>query len=185
MPEPEDRDAYRLVDVEPVKKEDVHRYTSTMDRAASAEVHLVDAGAIPQRPAHVCPNCDYNLTGLIARRCPECGEAFTVLEARMRGIELSESVQSFVRLEWISQFKLYAGIALLALSVWLANFYTGSVRGWLGLDMSFRGVLMLSFLPALLFLAVVYKITRDRSWPDALWLAGLIAAGLSVFLKLL
>lgn len=27
-----------------------------------------------------CPNCDYNLTGLTERRCPECGTAFELAE---------------------------------------------------------------------------------------------------------
>jgi hypothetical protein len=52
---------------------------------------------IPQRPLHICPHCDYNLTGLTSRRCPECGEPFTILDARARGFELSEDGRQFRR----------------------------------------------------------------------------------------
>ncbi len=37
---------------------------------------------IPANPLHLCPNCNYNLTGLTSRICPECGETFDVLDAR-------------------------------------------------------------------------------------------------------
>ena len=32
------------------------------------------------RDAIVCPNCGYNLTGLSAARCPECGRQYTINE---------------------------------------------------------------------------------------------------------
>lgn len=57
--------------------------------------------AIPPKPLHLCPACDYNLTGLTARRCPECGEPFTLQDARMRGFETSEPMKEFARrLTW-------------------------------------------------------------------------------------
>ena len=70
------------------------------DASAGSEVRAAEPEGdqpIPQRPLHLCPNCDYNLTGLISRRCPECGEPFTIADARAHGFELSEEGQDFRR----------------------------------------------------------------------------------------
>ena len=39
---------------------------------------LKQAGETDAIPAVglTCPNCDYSITGLVARICPECGDAF-------------------------------------------------------------------------------------------------------------
>jgi hypothetical protein len=42
------------------------------------------AGYLKGRDAP-CPGCGYNLRDLIGERCPECGEALTVLSIRYRG----------------------------------------------------------------------------------------------------
>lgn len=45
---------------------------------------------IPAKPLPLCPHCDYNVTGLTSRVCPECGKSFTVQGARARGFKLSK-----------------------------------------------------------------------------------------------
>ena len=52
---------------------------------------LKRAAPVPSWPAHLCPRCDYDLTGLTSRRCPECGAAFTLVAAREHAYEKSEA----------------------------------------------------------------------------------------------
>lgn len=49
---------------------------------------------IPAKPLPLCPRCDYNLTGLTSRVCPECGKPFTVQEARAHGFKQSKEGRS-------------------------------------------------------------------------------------------
>ena len=49
---------------------------------------------IPAKPLPLCPHCNYNLTGLTSRICPECGRPFTVQEARAHGFKLSKEGRS-------------------------------------------------------------------------------------------
>lgn len=73
---------------------------------------------VPPRPVHHCPNCDYNLTGLTSRRCPECGQPFNLLDARAWGFELSEdgeAVRRWERLDWV---KRGLGVAMIILGFW-------------------------------------------------------------------
>lgn len=49
---------------------------------------------IPGKPLPLCPHCDYNVTGLTSRVCPECGKSFTVEGARARGFKLSKEGRS-------------------------------------------------------------------------------------------
>lgn len=44
---------------------------------------LAEPVPVPADPPHHCPACDYNLTGLYSRRCPECGRPFRLFEARL------------------------------------------------------------------------------------------------------
>jgi len=51
--------------------------------ATQREAH--QQAGIPPFPLHLCPTCNYNLTGLTEFRCPECGNEFTLSEARASG----------------------------------------------------------------------------------------------------
>lgn len=176
---------YKVIEIEPAKLVSVHRHISNQERASGVEVHLVDHGAIPERPAHVCPNCDYNLTGLTSRRCPECGEEFSLIEARMRGIELSDGVRRVIRAETIALIKMYIGIGLMMFSVWLQIVGPGTPFTLLGFVITLRGGVMLIFMAPLWCFIAIYKALADRTWAEAIWLAGLVAAGVSVFLRML
>lgn len=185
MAESQEPEPYRLIDVEPVKTEGVPRYIHQALPAEERTGHIVDYGPVSERPQHLCPNCDYILTGLTSRRCPECGEEFTILEARMRGIELSDGVRRLVRSETIARIKMYAGLVLIVLSVWFQNVGPGTATSVLGLAFTYRGWVMMIFMGPLWALTVLYKVAGDRQWNEAIWLAGLIAAGVSIFLRTL
>lgn len=51
---------------------------------------------VPRLPGHVCPTCDYDLSTLRSRVCPECGNLFTLADARRRAraIDDAHSVRS-------------------------------------------------------------------------------------------
>jgi len=184
MSPPEKSEHFRLVEVEPAGKADVPRHIVGAVPPERPGENPAESWPIPQRPEHICPQCDYNLTGLTSRRCPECGEPFTLLEARIRGIELSDGVQSVVRLEQLTRIKLYAGGGLIALSVWMQNVTSGGLAGWLGLRLTQPGRLMLFFLLPLFVGAYVYKLAADRTWEETIWLTGLVAGCAGLALRL-
>ncbi|MBI5763351.1 MAG: hypothetical protein HZA51_07495 [Planctomycetes bacterium] len=168
------------IELEPVVSETIPRHIPEADRAALAEAGLPESSPIPEKPLHVCPNCDYNLTGLASRRCPECGEEFTLHEARMCGVEMSAPIQRMLRRERFEQIKAYVGSAAIVLSVWWQNVRPGSVSGWLGLQLSPRGTVMLALMPMLFVIIWGYKTVWDRSWSDAIFLAGAATGALAV-----
>jgi hypothetical protein len=170
------------IELQPVVSETIQRHIPESERAALAEAGLPESSPIPDRPEHVCPTCDYNLTGLTSRTCPECGAEFTLLEARMRGVETSDSVRRMMRLVRMDQIKTYVGAAGIAVSFWSQNVASGSLSGWLGLQLSPRGTVMLALLPMLFIVIWGYKQVWDRSWPDAILLAGIASATLAFIL---
>ncbi len=176
-----DRDP--LINVEPVKQVTVQRHLSDEERASGIEPHLIDHGEVPKRPPHICPNCDYDLRGLTSRRCPECGEEFTLLEARMRAIELSDGVRGALREETLDQIKVYGGLGLMVLSIWLQNMMPGSLAGWFGVHATRQGWLMLIFMLPLWLATPIYKFLWDRTWPDAIGAAGVVAAAAGLILR--
>jgi len=177
MDKPDDDKRRPLIEVDQFQPRNVPRHVPSEQRAG--ESVQAENGPVPPNPLHLCPNCDYELTGLMSRRCPECGEEFTLVEARIRAFEKSEGVRRWMVSDRVLTFKLWTGIALIVLSVWLQNFARGSVAGWLGLNMSFRGCLMLVFMIPLGFGAILFRVARDKPWSALVWWSGLVAMGLS------
>jgi len=68
---------------------EIYPFSDADDPAATSHASPAFAPArlspIPDSPPHVCPGCRYSLTGLTSRRCPECGESFTLSDARFAG----------------------------------------------------------------------------------------------------
>lgn len=76
-----------------------------------------DNPPIPEKPAHICPSCDYNLTGLTSRRCPECGEEFLLYEARWHAVEIGAQGEEIRRVRRRNKVLLILGISAGVLGV--------------------------------------------------------------------
>lgn len=148
------------------------------------ERHSLDAAReklpVPASPLHLCPNCDYNLTGLVSRRCPECGDSFTLSEARHRAIETSEEVQSFVRATKWDGGRKALGIVLIVASFAVINWVPpGSfvvVRRYVGGFITMAGAMMLWFILISLAIGGILRFYFEVSWSSVLLAIGLFCA---------
>jgi hypothetical protein len=168
---PDEKPEAPRIEMEPLHLREVSRYAAYS--APLPGSHLVDTGPIPEKPEHRCPKCDYILAGLTSRRCPECGEPYTLLEARMR-----EAMRS----EHLEEVEKYVGLGMLFVSVELQNLLA-SGAGWLTL--SSRGFLMLVFMIPLSIGVIILKVVREEGWSYACWVAGLVAMIVSGILAIM
>lgn len=183
--EPDEPDQKPLIELSPLTpKQDLPPGGKYEDRWVATEQQIETSEStvpVPAVPLHLCPSCDYNLTGLTARRCPECGEPFTLPDARDRGVEKAVGFRRYFVTERYEQWKLRTGWALLAASFLLPILWRQSARGTLGL----RGGVMLVFIPIFLTFACFYKVIRDTTWADAILVVGLGAAMLGAAITFL
>lgn len=147
------------------------------DPTTAARLHT-DSGAddrpVPEKPPHACPNCDYNLTGLTSRRCPECGEEFTLHEARLRANEIGEYGKEMRAIRRKDMVFVVLGIATgvigLLIPFWfppLDPVNPGSLWPWIS-------ALPCFFALGILLIGVVrYK--TDWRWPHAIFAGGILA----------
>ena len=179
-PAPDEEPPPPRIELEPLHLRDVPRYERYTPPPHGP---MVDTGPVPQKPEHRCPTCDYILAGLTSRRCPECGEPFTILEARMRGIEMSEGMQEAMQGDRVDQIKRYVGLVLMIFSVLLKNIMA---NGWSWMFyLSSRGFLMLIFMVPLWIGVISFKVIREEGWPYACWVAGLVAILMSGILAII
>jgi len=141
---------------------------------------------VPAKPLHLCPNCDYNLTGLIERRCPECGQPFDMADARFRGFELSEAGESLRRWNRRDWLKRGLGGGLIVLGFCcpsIVNAVLGPTRGLL--SPVFRIWLLLFLIcPGAISLALVC-LYFDWGWTRTLLVVGVVTAVVGLLLSLL
>lgn len=148
------------------------------------ERHILDAAReklpVPAQPLHLCPNCDYNLTGLVSRRCPECGDSFTLSEARHRAIETSEEIRSFVRATKWYGGRRALGIALIVASFAVINWVPPSsfvvVRRYAGGFITMAGAMMLWFILISLAIGGILRFYFEVSWASVFLAIGLLCA---------
>jgi len=124
---------------------------------------------VPPMPLHECPQCEYNLTGLTSRRCPECGEPFTLSEARKQGSLRSPRTKQDLRAVRASRHSLHAGIVLqLAGLIVPMIAFTGAQRGgqffFLGISLS------------ILLIASLVRGYFVLPWSAAMLAAGIVSA---------
>jgi hypothetical protein len=131
---------------------------------------------IPSNPLHQCPNCDYLLTGLTSRRCPECGQSFELHDARMHAIDRSIFGSGFFNSPWFEQAKVAFGGLMIGVGFSLPCFFFAK-RG------SAHSVIMAVMLPAILALGTLYKASRDLTWAQALILMGSVTLCLGLILS--
>lgn len=143
------------------------------------------AGEVPEAPPHLCPYCDYILTGLTSRRCPECGEEFTLAEARRRWSELSEGTliaRRFIRHEKIA---LWVGLGMIVGGVvapWFA--YTPGFGLWGIVVNPRRGLIMLMLVPVLPASWLMLRVYFDVRWLHIVLATGVFMAVFGVMLAL-
>ncbi|MBX3396669.1 MAG: hypothetical protein KF841_15010 [Phycisphaerae bacterium] len=124
---------------------------------------------IPARPLHLCPHCDYNLTSLRKARCPECGEVFTLVEARRRGARHLPHVRQDTFAVLAYKLTLTCGVALFLLS---------PIYGFVGPCQMRAGLaawlVCLSALVAIF--ATMYRVYFQRTLAEAALIAGILNA---------
>lgn len=124
--------------------------------------------AIPESPLHLCPACDYNLTGLRARRCPECGNLFELIEAKRHGARRLPHIQQDVRAVFMNNFSLAGGVSLFAVSLIAGKFLLRSSQGAWGSWLVFIGVIIA-------VIAFAWQTYYQRTLAEAALFAGLAA----------
>lgn len=68
---------------------------------------------IAGEPLPLCPNCEYNLTSLTTRRCPECGDCFTIRDAIRAGHgETPRPAWADRAAWWVERIEAAAGLLL-------------------------------------------------------------------------
>jgi predicted RNA-binding Zn-ribbon protein involved in translation (DUF1610 family) len=152
------------------------------------ERHSLDAAReelpVPAQPLHLCPNCDYNLTGLVSWRCPECGDSFTLSEARHRAIETSEEIRKFVRATKWDGGRKALGIALIVASFAIINWVRTSpiagARWFTSGPLSFAGAMMLWFISSLLTIGGILRFYFEVNWASVFLAIGLLCACVTV-----
>lgn len=173
-----DRDAQGWIELDPTGKQiplPAHNET----HHDSPRGRDGDYGApIPMHPLHLCPTCDYILTGLKSRRCPECGTPFGLIEARRHGAQQSPRARRDMRaLKW-ARISTYLGEALFLAGMITPMIVFRSTGAHWGLWMTAAAVLIGS-------LAALYKGFFQRSLADAILLAGIAMATLSSVLLII
>lgn len=129
---------------------------------------------VPETPLHLCPTCDYILTGLGSRRCPECGNRFRPEDARRRGAGLRTLDQEDliatdrIRIGAVAGFGLHVFAVAAAVSTLGRSARTDMIGGWL-----------LWATIGLVFVGLLYKVHLERSWSESLLAAGIPSATLA------
>ncbi len=142
--------------------------------------------SVPAKPLHLCPNCDYNLTGLIEQRCPECGEPFDLADARFRAFELSEDgarVRRWEKLDWARRA---SGVGLIVLGICLPTINDAVFTPTPGLitPAAKRWLMMFLIAPGILTLLMVCGYL-DYGWARVLLTVGVLTVVAGLLLALL
>lgn len=137
--------------------------------AQSSDPALIPVPAVPLR---TCSTCGYPLTGLLSRKCPECGTPFSIAAGRNVTIIPTSEVEDrrAVALDYV---KSVLGLIVLG---------AGILAPWIGPGLTLtvaRGVLV--SMVNLFFLKHLadYKIASSQAWSEFLFRAGLMTAALS------
>ena len=116
------------LELEPLKVSHTPRHVEQVNQGLGT---IAPEVPVPAHPLHLCPNCDYNLTGLRSRRCPECGEPFALPDARLRGFETTEDMKGLIRSDRWAGGRKSIGIALMVISFATINWVrVNPITGW-------------------------------------------------------
>ncbi len=170
--QPDDR-SNEPIELEPAIKPEMPRYIVS---SASERAKATDTGApVPAQPLHLCPECEYDLRGLLSRRCPECGTPFTLTGARRVGLQYLPETESDLTVARKEQIRQRIGLALFALA-WIVPFIVDPTN-WQLFFTTIRIVIILMF-------AAMYKVWSQQAWHKIIFVASIIAATIEGLLAL-
>ena len=174
--QPKEREPARLIELQPL--DEVPPPPRHVGKSGEVVAGLAgDHGRpVPEQPLHLCPECDYNLTGLVSRKCPECGTPFTLSEARRHADGFSPAAQRDRRSARLDRIFFYGGLVLL-----VAGMVTPMVIPWGGVA-RIVALRFWMFVLTILILTVawVFKSALDRPWSDGMIMAGLLSLAFTV-----
>ena len=131
---------------------------------------------IPDADGHLCPKCNYDVRKLTGRVCPECGEHFTLGEARQAG--MAKDPHYKIDYQVINANRLQIGVAfcVIGFAIFLPSIAKLAAPTWgqVGLQVIF-GV-------PFLFLGIMYCYCFMRPARDGLFLAALLYGAFSLVL---
>lgn len=171
------------IELEPAVRAETPRYVIHEDPAAGPGPRVAPE-PVPSRPLHLCPGCDYILSGLTSRRCPECGGPFTLSEARCRARDTSPAMQRLLLWSIAEWWAGLAGVVLLVVAFVMPNVLQRGARG-VSFNLSFGGWAMLYGIVPLVILGWALHLALDARWPRVLFILGILAMFASVFITFL
>ena len=172
------------IELEPSLAADVPRYV-VHDGGATYSRNVMPLPPVPSRPLHLCPCCDYILTGLTTYRCPECGEPFTLSEARGRAIEKSPGMRSHRLVAFVERFGTPIGLLLFLAAAIVPNAVHGGFSTWPVTTVTVVGLASWVVIAPLLVAAAIARAVFESSWSIVLFISGLLAAGVAAVFCLL
>lgn len=171
--EPDDR-SNDPIELEPAIEPTMPRYIVS---SASERSKATDTGAaVPDSPLHLCPKCEYDLRGLLSRKCPECGTPFTLAGARRVGLQYLPETKTDLTVAQQEQTRQRIGLALFACALIVP--FILSPTNWQLFFSMIRIVIILMF-------ATMYKIWSQQAWHKIIFVAGIIAATIEGLLALI
>ena len=171
--QPEKSESDRLIELQPLDQQPAP--PRHVEKSGGVSIGLDgDYGRpVPENPPHLCPQCDYNLTGLVSRRCPECGTPFTLSEAR-RHARLCVPEGRWER--WELRFQTVQFHIGLVLIIGSAIVVIITAKASVGAAAAVRLSVAAGLAGMVLVGALVLRVYYQRSWADAILLAGLCFA---------
>ena len=166
------------IQLEPMVAHDPHGGTAS--DAADYSPAFVPPPSVPDWPLHLCPYCDYILAGLTTYRCPECGQPFTLIEARQRAIMKSPEVRRLFYRALLMRFGGVIGVTLFLAAAALPVVLADHLAQPRTLNPASTTMVVWSFLATLLISGVLVVFMLEIAWPRALLITGLLAVGISL-----
>lgn len=150
-----------------------------VENSKHAPGHDGDYGLpIPEDPLHVCPECEYILTGLTSRRCPECGSPFRLSEARCHAKMLSPAGKLDKKAVLGQRIAFYAGLCLLILGTFAPMLLFPQAAS--------LSIFLMIFCGSVILLgAFLWKLYYQKTWSDAMLLAGIVSGTIGAILILI
>ena len=174
---PDDVEEYGVGDTAEGSKDHQFRYAPAAGATPLLE-NREGSDPIPAFPLHVCPTCDHTLTGLTSRRCPDCGKAFTLADARKRGSDKSEEGRQDYRAIRHARIRVALGLFLLN-SSYVGALFIGTT------DLSVRTWIVSTIFGTMSVTVLMYKVFFQKPWSHALSIAGILAVVLATLIVLI